>query len=519
MDSTTPLLRATGVTKVFAGVTALDDVDFTVMPGQVMCLAGENGCGKSTLVKVVSGVYLPEQGSVDVGGESIHLGRPRSAIDAGIQVIFQDLALFDHLSVEENIAFSRMLAGRKRLTDRRAIRAIAEEQLERIGIELDLRAPVASLSIANKQIVAICRALSMNARVLFMDEPTTALTSNEVDRLLAIVLDLKRRGLSVVFISHKLDEVFKIADTITILRDGVKVGDFEASSLDTDSLTLHMTGRSVKHSRYKRARSEDAPLLETRHLSRNGHYEDLSVGVRPGDVVGLTGLLGSGRTEFALSLFGLNPPNSGQILCQGTPVSIDGPWDALAKGIALLPEDRKSQALFLSKSVEQNISSASLGTVVNKFGDIVERREHDLAQKTVRALNVNNKDVSMIVGNLSGGNQQKVVIGKWMAAGPKVLILDSPTVGIDIGSKDEIYSSIRSLAGEGMGVIVISDEAEEIAAICNRAIVMHEGRVVEVFEEVDMRAADFRDRLARVIANPRSLGDLDGDGVPAERRV
>lgn len=519
MTKTTPLLAARGIDMSFSGVRSLSGVDFAVLPGQVMCLAGENGCGKSTLVKIISGVYRQDAGTVEIDGATLPLGHPRAAIDAGIQVIFQDLALFDHLTVRENIAFSRMLASPRIMVDRSAATQIAQQQIARIGVDLDLEATLGSLSVANKQIVAICRALSMNAKVLFMDEPTTALTANEVDRLLAIVLELKRRGLSIVFISHKLDEVFKIADTITILRDGRKVGDFPAEDLDANTLGFHMTGRTVQYERYHRTRNETEPIVETRALSREGHYRDVNVTVRPGDIVGITGLLGSGRTEFALSLFGLNRPDSGEILVDGTSTRIEGPWDALANGIALLPEDRKSQALFLSKPVVQNITSASLDSVVDRFGDLSATAERAVAERMVRDLRVNNQDVEVAAGKLSGGNQQKVVIGKWIAAGPRVLIMDSPTVGIDIGSKDEIYATIHRLADSGMGIVMISDEAEEIAANCNSVLVMHEGDVVDSFEEADMRAADFKDRLARVIANPRQREGFSIEEHDADRSL
>ena len=309
----TPLISATGLTISFGGIQALKGVDFTIGAGEIRCLAGENGSGKSTLVKILSGVYQPDSGELVIGGERIARMNPIEASAAGVQVIYQDLSLFGHLSVAENIAINRMLHNGSKLVSRSEMRRIASEQLARVDIELDLDAPVSSLSVANRQIVAICRALSMEARVLFMDEPTTALTTREVDRLLSIVLELKAAGLSVVFISHKLDEVFKVSDSVTIFRDGHKVGDFAASDLDELSLSRHMTGRDIVYTRYHRENTDNAPLLEVRDLSRAGHFTDFSLTVRPGDIVGLTGLLGSGRTELALSLFGLNKPDSGTV--------------------------------------------------------------------------------------------------------------------------------------------------------------------------------------------------------------
>ena len=506
-----PVLRAENISISFNGVTSLSGVDVTVNPGQIVCLAGENGSGKSTFVKIVSGVYSADGGEVYLNGELQDPLSPRSAIAAGVQVIYQDLALFDHLSVAENIAFSRQLHDGSRLVNRKRIREIASEQLTRVGVDLEIDRPLSQLSIANKQIVAICRALSMDARILFMDEPTTALTSKEVDRLLQIVLDLKDRGISVVFISHKLDEVFKIADSITIFRDGEKVGDFAVNELDEKKLSYYMTGREITYARYHRQHTGEVPVLEVKDLSRHGNYRNLSFNVLPGDIVGLTGLLGAGRTEFVLSLFGMNPPDRGEILLDDAPANIRGPWDALAKGIALVPEDRKTQGLFNTQTVAANVSSTSLNSVLNRIGNISSKSERALAQKTVDDMAVNNRDIDIIVGKLSGGNQQKVVIGKWIATAPRLLILDSPTVGIDIGSKKEIYGKIHALADSGIGIILVSDEPEEITANCNRVLVMHEGDVIDTFEEEDMRAADFKARLTRIIANPELSRDRDRD--------
>lgn len=498
----TPLISATGLTISFGGIKALDGVDFSIGAGEIRCLAGENGSGKSTLVKILSGVYQPDAGHLTIGGERVHRMNPIEASAAGVQVIYQDLSLFGHLSVAENIAINRMLHNGSKLVSRSEIRRIAAEQLERVGINLDLDATVSSLSVANRQIVAICRALSMEARVLFMDEPTTALTAREVERLLAIVLELKAAGLSVVFISHKLDEVFKVSDSVTIFRDGNKVGDFAASELDELSLSRHMTGRDIVYTRYHRENAENSPLLEVRDLTRAGHYENFSLTVRPGDIVGLTGLLGSGRTEVALSLFGLNKPDSGTVVVRGTPVAIGAPWDAISKGIALLPEDRLEQGLFPTHSVASNISATMAERVSNAWRVLRPKKEKQLAEQVVHAMGVNNKNTDISVVNLSGGNQQKVVIGKWIFRDPTVFILDSPTVGIDIGSKSEIYDRMHELARAGMGIIMISDEPEEIVANCNRVVVMHDGEILAKFVEEDLANPEFQDELVEMISNP-----------------
>lgn len=506
-----PILVAENLSISFGGIRALDGVDLTISEGEIRCLAGENGSGKSTFVKIVSGVYVPSEGTVTVAGTPLAHHDPREAISAGVQVIYQDLSLFDHLSVAENIAINVMLHEGSRYVRRARMHEIATEQLTRMGVDLPLDAAVGTMSMANKQLVAIARALSMDARILFMDEPTTAITTKEVGRLLAIVQDLRERGLSVVFISHKLDEVFEIADSITIFRDGRKVGDFPAAQLDQDSLGFHMTGREVLHKPYERTgRTEDeASLLDVADLTKEPHYRRVSLNVRPGDVVGLTGLLGAGRTELALSLFGLNPPDSGTITIAGEKVDIGAPWDAIRLGIALVPEDRHTQGLFNKATIGRNISSTRLDSLLTRVGLIDRRAECRLARTAVEESGVNNKDIDAVCGNLSGGNAQKVVIGKWMATEPTVFILDSPTVGIDVGSKSEIYDRVHALARQGKGVILISDEPEEIITNCNRILVMHEGDVLAQFSNDDRHAPGFKERLARLIADPASAAPLE----------
>lgn len=489
----------------FGGVQALKGVDVDIAKGEIRCLAGENGSGKSTFVKIISGVYRPDGGELLVDGRPVPYLKPTEASDLGIQVIFQDLSLFRHLSVGENIAINKFTHEGSFFVSRKRIQEIALPQLERLGLDLDLDVPVSSLSMANRQLVAIARALAMEASLLFMDEPTTALTNREVRRLLKVVQGLKEEGLSIVFISHKLDEVLAIADAITVFRDGAKVGDFQASELTEATLSAHMTGREVTYQRYHRQQEGGDPLLEVKGLTRTGNYYDLSLDVRPGDIVGLTGLLGAGRTEFGLTLFGLNKPDSGEILVNGEPVSIAAPWDAMKHGIALVPEDRLEQGLFGNQKVSTNVSVAVPDMVTNAMHVLSSKKENEVASRVVHDMGVNNKDTDVLISILSGGNQQKIVIGKWMQWQPRVLVLDSPTVGIDIGSKTEIYERIHRLAEEGIGVIFISDEVEEIVANCNRAYLMHEGHVLAEYREKDMQRDGLAEEIQEIISNPPSI--------------
>lgn len=472
------ILVANRVYKSYGGVLALNDVSMTIGSGEIHCLVGENGSGKSTFVKVISGAVTPDSADITLNGNNYKSLTPIEAIHEGVQVIYQDLSLFPHMSVAENIAMNKMVALGKRFVDQKDVQRTAEEQLARIGEEIDLDAPVEELSLANRQLVAICRALSLDAKLLFMDEPTTALPRTEVDRLFKIVMELKQKGLSVVFISHKLDEVFEIADTITIFRDGRKVGDFLSKELNYQSLVYHMTGRSVEYPRYSRKTENNDLTLEVRNLTRKGHYADVNFSLRTGDILGLTGLRGSGRDELALSLFGLNPPDSGEILIDGKPKKLSSPVDSVALGVGLVPEDRLSQALFSTHSVADNITAASLPQLTTKLGLIDNEAMVDQSQDMVDKLHIRTPNLDLLVQNLSGGNQQKAVIARWALTSPRVLILNGPTVGVDVASKADIYDIIQNFAAQGMSIILISDEMAELLANCNNVLVMRANRVI-----------------------------------------
>ena len=497
-----PILSASNISKSFIGVRALNNIDITINAGEIHCLAGENGCGKSTLVKCISGVYTPDEGTIQIEGQTCGSMTPIEAMNHGIQVIYQDLSLFQHMTVAENIAISKLKFENTKIINWKTIKAIAKEQLDKIGVTMDLDETVGEISMANKQMVAICRALAQNAKILFMDEPTTALTKTEVSHLMKVMLELKKKGLAIVFISHKLDEVFEVADKITIFRNGNKIGDFNSSDLDEKSLSYYMTGREIEYPRYHRTYKDNTPILSVEHLTRKVQYEDISLTVRPGDIIGLTGLLGSGRTELAMSLFGLNKTQAGVIKVNGKEVDINSPMVAKKYGIALLPEDRSREGLFIERKIKENISAPIIDTICKK-GIVNRKKENEIAEKYVEELKVRTPSIETVVGTLSGGNQQKVVISKWIATSPKVFIMDTPTVGIDIGSKAEIYEQIHKFADEGMAIILISDEIQEVMANCNRVLVMAHGKCVVELSEEDLMQEGADKHLAEIIGNQK----------------
>jgi simple sugar transport system ATP-binding protein len=473
------VLEIKGLSKAFPGVQALDHVDMSVGPGEVHCLVGENGSGKSTLIRSVSGSQDFDEGSVVLNGNEYTRLTARQAMDEGVQVIYQDLSLFPHLSVAENIAFNWMVRDRVKRINPKAVRERAQSGLQKLRESLDLETPVKNLSMAQKQIVAIARALVLDAKIIFMDEPTTALTKSEIDSLFRIIGELRQNGIATVFVSHKLDEVFRESDNITVIRDGKKIGDFTTDSLDEDSLAFHMTGKEILYTpyEYKPSEKEEAPVLEVRGLTREPHFRNLNLQVRAGEIVGITGPLGAGRTEFALSLFGLNAPDSGEVLVDGKPITINTPEAAIEAGIALVPEDRHVQGLFQSKTIAENLIASVIGEVT-KMGLVDATAAASMARNWFGQLDVKAPSAEIPVSSLSGGNQQRVVIGKWLATEPRLLILDGPTVGIDVASKSNIHEMVHGLAREGMAIIIISDEIPEVYKNSSRIFVMRDGEFV-----------------------------------------
>ena len=457
------------------------------MTGEVLCLAGENGCGKSTLIKIITGVYQPEPGAeMRFQGRPIEGLSPAIARDLGIQVIWQDLALFAELSVLENIGFERNLGARPRLVDYRAMRADSERILERLGVGLDLDAPLRSLPIAQRQIVAVARALVTKARLVFMDEPTASLSQAETDALLAIVRRLSAEGIAVVFVSHRLAEVLDVCSRVTVLRDGQLVGTFPTKGMTQTRLTELMTGKTFDYAVSRRDLSAHRPVLEIDGLSRANQYEDVSLTVREGEIVGLTGRLGSGRTELALSLFGMTQPDRGAIRLNGKPVHFASNRDAIRAGVGYVSEDRLTLGLIQPQSIEDNAVIAVLDSLLDPKPLISFKLRDSLVSKWIADLGVKIGKPSNAISTLSGGNQQKVVLAKWLATKPRLLILDSPTVGVDVGARAGIFAIVRKLAEAGMAILLISDEIPEVYFNADVVLHMRDGRIVGQYRPQDV---------------------------------
>ena len=492
-----PVVEVRDVTKVYGGVHALKRVSLSLVPGEVHCLAGENGSGKSTLIKIISGVEKPDSGSIAIDGTVRRHLTPNDAILSGIQVIYQDFSLFPNLSAAENIAMLSEFAERRTFSSRSRMFAAAQRVVDDLGLRLDLQADVADLSVADRQLIAICRALVSDAKVLIMDEPTTALTRTEVDRLFRIVRHLQERGVAVVFVSHKLDEVLRISQRVTVLRNGELVESGPATDYDARKIARAMTGREIHEERKVSTLDADAPvLLQVENLSREGGFQDVSFTLRAGEILGITGLLGSGRSEIAEALFGVHAADSGTIIVSGERRSIRSIRDAVRAGIGYVPEDRLTQGLFLDVSIADNIIASSLDSYRTRAGLLDRGKIRESIASLFARLRIQAPNVGAVVRSLSGGNAQRVVLAKWLDRRPAIIILNGPTVGVDIGSKEEIIDILREQAAGGMGVIVISDDIPELVTSCHRVLVIHDGRVSAEFVGDDIDAHEIERRMA-----------------------
>jgi len=480
-----PLLAVERIERSFPGVRALSGVSFEVAPGEVHALLGENGAGKSTLIKIISGVYQPDAGTIHVDGRPLRFESPDDARRAGIATIYQELLLFRDLSVAENIFMGHAPRSRGGWLDWTAMAAKTEALLASLEIT-DLRPGqiVGSLSVGNRQRVEILRALSQDAQLLIMDEPTAALTEYDVTRLFDLVRRLKSRGVGIIYISHRMDEIFQLADRVTVLRDGAHVGTRKVAETSSGELVQMMVGRRIESLFPKVEVPIGKPVLEVRDLVRRPLTKGVSLTVRAGEIVGLAGLVGSGRSELAQTIFGATPAESGQILLSGKQVAVRSPGAARALGIAYVPEDRATQGLVRPMTVRENFSLASLAKVA-RFGFIDSAAETRLAEAGVNRFRVRAGSLDQVVGRLSGGNQQKIVLGKWLANQPKLLILDEPTRGIDVGAKAEIHRLMCELAAQGLAILMISSELPEVLGMSDRVLVMREGRLVAEFARAD----------------------------------
>ncbi|RTF22439.1 sugar ABC transporter ATP-binding protein [Serratia marcescens] len=478
-----PLIELQQLSMTFGGQRALNDISLALMPGEVHCLAGTNGCGKSTLIKAIAGVYQPDDGSrITLDGQTFGRLSPDQARAFGIQVIYQDLSLFPNLTVAENIAFEHNLRGLLGWHRPARLRRAAERQLQSLSFNLDLDKRVAELPIAQRQQVAICRALVAQARLVIMDEPTASLTRTEVNQLLRTVDYLKAQGICVVFVSHRLDEVMEVADRISVMRDGKLVGTWPASELDSHELAFLMTGQRFHYSPLPPLPpAEQAPLLEVRNLSRGEKYRNVNLALRGGEIVSIVGLLGAGRTELCLSLFGMTRPDSGEIRIEGQAVQLHNNREAVRHGIGYVSEDRLTQGLIMEQSIYDNTIVTVFDRLHTSLGLLDHAKATELVNRLIRDLNIKVSDSALPVKTLSGGNAQRIAIAKWVATQPKILILDSPTVGVDIANKEGIYQIARDLAQLGMAVLMICDEIPEAYYNSHRVMVMRKGELIAEF--------------------------------------
>ncbi|WP_320781029.1 sugar ABC transporter ATP-binding protein [Streptomyces sp. CRN 30] len=476
-----PLLSMSGITKSFPGVRALDGVDLDVQAGEVHCLLGQNGAGKSTLIKVLAGAHQPDTGTIDWRGETVTLRSPIAAMRLGIATIYQELDLVEHLSVAENVHLGHEPTTAGFVVRGRAARVSTAALLERLGHpEIDPGRLVGDLSAAHQQIVSMARALSHDVRLIVMDEPSAALDPDEVDNLFRIVANLTAAGVAVVYISHRLEEIRRIGDRVTVLKDGRAVaGGLPAKSTPTKEVVALMTGRNVEYVFPDRppAPPAAAPVLSVEGLTRDGEFAPLDLQVRPGEIVGLAGLVGSGRSEILETVYGARKPSAGRVLVDGRPLRPGSVRAAVRAGLGLAPEERKAQALLMLESVTRNVSVSSMSRF-SRGGWLDRGAERGAARAAVRELSLRPDNPDVPVRTLSGGNQQKAVLARWLLRGCRVLLLDEPTRGVDVGARAELYAVVRSLADEGLAVLLVSSEVPEVLGLADRVLVLREGHVV-----------------------------------------
>ncbi len=474
-------LEMKNITKRFPGVVALDNVSLSVEKGEVHSLCGENGAGKSTLMKVLNGVYKADEGEIFFYGKKVDVKSPHKAQELGLSIIFQELNLVNSLSIAENIFLGRLKKNKVGKVLWNEIFLDASDLLGHIGSQLDPKTEVGMLSVSQKQMVEIAKALSFDSKIIIMDEPSATLTEKEVEKLYAIIRELKSKEITVIYISHKMDEIFDLSDRVTVLRDGQAIKTMLISETSREDIVNKMVGRDMDHAFPNRSSLEGEPILKVENISVAGKLDDINFELKKGEVLSLAGLVGAGRTEILRAIFGADKIHSGKIFLNGKEIKISSPIDAIENGIALLNEDRKEEGLVLDFSVAENISAAKLESIT-KFGFLQKLKEKNVAKKYVNDLSIKTPDIYQKCINLSGGNQQKVALAKWLYSDAEILMLDEPTRGIDVGAKQEIYLIINELVKQGKSVILVSSEMPEVLALSDRIIVMHEGKIKGEFD-------------------------------------
>ncbi|HEX5918291.1 MAG TPA: sugar ABC transporter ATP-binding protein [Nocardioides sp.] len=483
-DTAAPVLELRDVSKSFGPVVALRSGSISVDAGSIHALIGENGAGKSTLVKVVAGVHRRDAGTFELGGEPVDFSSTAESKHAGVAVIYQEPTLFPDLSVTENIFMGRQILARGRRIDRAAMYAEAERLFDRLGVRIDPRRPAEGLSIADQQIIEIAKAISLDARLLIMDEPTAALSGVEVERLFAVARSLRDEGRALVFISHRFDEVFALCDTVTVMRDGSYVDTLRVGDTTPGELVSLMVGRDVDELFPKTPAEIGDPVLQVRGLSRAGVFHDVDLEVRAGEIVGLAGLVGAGRSEVARAVFGVDAYDAGSVTMSGKAVKAHDPRSAIRAGMAFIPEDRRKQGLVIDSSVTRNVAGV-IRRGIAKAGLLTSAMENKAAAPWASRLEVKTGALDMNASTMSGGNQQKVVIAKWLATDPRLLIIDEPTRGIDVGTKAEVHRLLSELAGQGLAILMISSELPEVLGMADRVVVLCEGRVTAELDRAD----------------------------------
>lgn len=464
------LLEMVNISKSFYGVEVLHSVNFTLKQGTVHALMGENGAGKSTLMKILAGIHKPDSGTVHIDGKPIEINNPLEARQHGIAMIHQELTPVNEMTVAENIFLGREPV-RNGLIDHKKLYKDTSELMERLNISINPKAKMKDLSVADQQMIEIAKAISQNARIVIMDEPTSSITDREVEILFNLIRDLKSKGTGIIYISHKIDEIMKISDEISILRDGTNVGTWQAGEIDIDTIIRNMVGRELKSHYHKVSVPIGEKILEVKNLTIKGQFEDISFDLHKGEILGFVGLIGSGRTELMDAIFGLTQPESGKIFLDGKEVRFKGPRDAIKNGIAYVTEDRKQEGLVLPMSVHHNVTLAFLKNFV-RHGIIQSRKEDAVVKEQVKTLNIKVANVKQTINSLSGGNQQKVVLAKWMITAPRIIIFDEPTRGIDVGAKVEIYKIMCEFVAQGNAIILVSSEMPEAMGMSDRIIVL-----------------------------------------------